>query len=70
MAKRKALLEFKTHHYIQEYSKTKYYCVNCGAKDVWVEDGEGDYYVGPDYICLACDHQFNLPSEPWRRTDE
>lgn len=31
-----------------------YYCPNCGERTVYEENGEGDYYVGPDLICVLC----------------
>ncbi len=38
------------------------YCPNCGAHGkVLVQDGEGDYYLGPVHECQACDHVFHLP---------
>lgn len=43
---------------------TELYCPNCGKRDVWVEDGDGDYYAGPDYGCKACNHCFNMPYGP------
>jgi len=58
----KITLEFKSHHYIKEYEKCNYYCRNCGNKNVWEEQGEGDYYEGCDYICTSCDYHFTLPS--------
>jgi len=30
------------------------HCPNCGSCDTWVEDDEGDYYVGPTYYCPSC----------------
>ncbi len=30
------------------------YCPECGKKRVWRETSEGDYYVGPTYLCVAC----------------
>lgn len=42
------------HHYFDEFEKTEYFCPQCGAKEVWQEQGAGDYYVGEDWICTAC----------------
>lgn len=49
------------------YTRAEYYCPNCGQRDtVWVEsyaDGQladGDYYVGPSYYCVGCDHEFTM----------
>jgi hypothetical protein len=30
------------------------HCPYCGVAPVYVESGDGDYYVGPKYICVAC----------------
>ena len=38
------------------------FCPNCGVKGIWFEWGEGDYYLGPTHICLACNAEFSLPS--------
>ena len=39
------------------------YCINCGNQSVWEEQSEGDYYVGPENLCLVCGatftHQFS-----------
>lgn len=37
------------------------YCPLCGAKEVWIEGGPGDYYLGPDHYCGSCGAGFNLP---------
>lgn len=29
-------------------------CVQCGGREVWVENDVGDYYHGPTYLCLPC----------------
>lgn len=29
-------------------------CLNCGVAEVYTEHSEGDYYVGPTSVCLAC----------------
>lgn len=36
------------------------FCPSCGKKDVWVSDGPGDYYDGPEHICTACECSFHL----------
>lgn len=35
------------------------YCPECGAQTVWVETGDGDYYVGPTWYCTTCSTDFN-----------
>lgn len=60
--KQKVLLEFKTHHYFQTYEESdEIYCPNCGGRRVWVESGEGDYYCGPNHICVKCGCHFSIP---------
>lgn len=58
-SKRTALLEFKTHHYIHDYTKSDYYCPNCGKREVW-SGGGADYYVGEAYYCTNCYHDSYL----------
>jgi predicted RNA-binding Zn-ribbon protein involved in translation (DUF1610 family) len=41
--------------------QTDNYCPNCGKKSVYVADDEGDFYVGPDYICIECKFLFSMP---------
>jgi transposase-like protein len=41
---------------------TDYYCPNCGKQNVFVEEGEGDYYTGPTHYCNTCDYSFSIPS--------
>jgi len=38
------------------------FCPNCGVQDVYIEMSEGDYYTGPDYFCISCKAEFNLPT--------
>ena len=44
--------------YEKKYTKVDTYCPNCGKQSVFEADGEGDYYVGPDCVCLECDSVF------------
>lgn len=30
------------------------YCPECGNLGIWEQKGQGDYYHGPDQVCLAC----------------
>jgi predicted RNA-binding Zn-ribbon protein involved in translation (DUF1610 family) len=50
------------HERESEWTKTEYFCPNCGKLEVWSEDGPGDYYAGEDYVCTSCKCFFNLPS--------
>lgn len=48
-----------SHHYIEEWEKTEYHCLECGATSVWQEsESAGDYYVGECYMCSACGFTF------------
>ncbi len=59
----RVLLEFKnSHHYWEEYETSDFYCPKCGAKEVWVESGSGDYYEGPAHFCSNCEFSFTMPS--------
>lgn len=43
------------HSYEFQYAYSPgVFCVNCGTAEVYTEQGEGDYYVGPTSVCLAC----------------
>jgi len=68
----KVILEFKgSHHYEQDYRKSDMYCPSCGEKDIWENEGHGDYYLGTDYICTACesshalDHSSKIETEAY-----
>lgn len=37
------------------------FCPHCGRKEVWVEQGGGDYYVGVQHICAVCGWEFHMP---------
>lgn len=44
-----------------KYKQTNLYCPECGKQTVYVENSEGDYYVGPTHLCVSCDSNFTLP---------
>lgn len=50
------------HSYNETWVRTEYFCPGCGKQEVHMRDGGGDYYVGEQYICTACDHTFHMPS--------
>lgn len=56
----KIVNEYPTHHYVDEYLKGSVFCPHCGKQDVWEEQGDGDYYCGPDYICASCGDCFTM----------
>jgi hypothetical protein len=49
------------HVTTKDFDLTDYFCPQCGNKSVWVEDSEGDYYEGPQFICTHCESSFRLP---------
>ncbi len=55
-------IRFKAgHSYTFTYKKDKdLFCPQCGQKEVWVEQGEGDYYFGESHLCISCKHDFTL----------
>lgn len=52
------------------YKQTDWYCLKCGKKEVWVEDGIGDIYEGPEYICTSCHTTFTAPNIDFSSQDE
>lgn len=54
--------DFKTHTLRAEFESTEYFCPSCGKQTVWVETGDGDFYVGPTHLCTSCSSEFELPS--------
>ncbi len=59
----KVLNEFPGHHYFDCYEKSDFHCVKCGEREVWEEQGDGDFEVGPRYICTHCGLEFYCPSQ-------
>lgn len=51
-----------SHQYPELWSTTEAYCPRCAKKEVWFRDDGGDYYVGEQYICIACKGTFYLPA--------
>lgn len=51
---------------IRFYRKTSLHCPHCGQQEIWIEAGDGDYYVGPGIICAQCTGSFALPEPPSR----
>jgi len=49
---------------MSDWLHTIYYCLDCGELSVYVEPGEGDYYMGRTYICIKCGNEWSLPYEP------
>ena len=53
-----------------EFVKTALFCPNCGDREVWRNADGGDYYVGEQYLCVACKHSFYLPNETSDRSED
>lgn len=49
------------HSYDKTFEKVAEFCPHCAKPEVWMETSGEDYYVGANYICIACCHEFNLP---------
>lgn len=47
---------------MEGWKKEDYYCPYCGLQTICVEDSEGDYYVGPKYVCYTCAGSFTFQS--------
>lgn len=56
----KVINEYDSHHYIEEFLPCDLFCPNCGYRSVWREQSPGDYYVGQEFICTACAHDFTI----------
>ena len=54
--RRIARSDYGTHFYDHEYARMlDTFCPSCGVKDsVWEETGGGDFYHGPNQVCMAC----------------
>ena len=56
--------EIVTYSYGKTFTRffelTEYFCYLCGKKPLYVEQGEGDYYIGPNYWCKTCDSRFTM----------
>ncbi len=44
-----------SHKYDENWGKTDYYCPYCGKQEVFEEAGAGDYYLGTQALCIACE---------------
>ena len=54
-----ARADYKTHVIDKELEDTELHCPACGMQNVKVEQGEGDYYTGPDHYCMNCKNVFS-----------
>lgn len=64
-------VRYKLGHIIYQYEKNDLYCPNCGTKNIWEEQGLGDYYVGTVNLCTQCESEFTIqgPIDVDVRTD-
>jgi hypothetical protein len=58
------------HCSVETWIEGSFFCPGCGKKHVWEEQGEGDYYCGPLFICPSCSAEFTMqydgPQEDWQ----
>lgn len=47
--------------YIEQWQLTDFFCLNCGFKPVWKRIDNGKAYLGSNYVCTSCEHEFSLP---------
>ena len=52
----------QSHQDTETWEYIDYYCPNCGKQTVWFRNDGGDYYIGEEFICLSCSHNFYLPT--------
>lgn len=44
------------HSYVETWAhEPDAFCPRCGKPTVWVEQSEGDFYVGATHCCSTCD---------------
>ena len=48
------------HSYETTFVECDEFCPNCGERKLWVEAGEGDYYLGPTFTCVACGGDYHI----------
>lgn len=48
------------HEKIVVFTKTDYFCMNCGKKEVWDDDCD-DFYQGTNFVCFACGSEWANP---------
>lgn len=54
----------ETHHYMEPWEKSPFYCPACSHAEVWRCADGGDYYVGELFLCIRpeCGARFYLPN--------
>ena len=57
------------HSCHEEWEKTDFHCLGCGEKSVWEDQNDGDYYVGPLFICEQCGASFTMQYNDVRTED-
>lgn len=64
----KIMLKFKVkyesgHTHFETWEiEPNFFCPNCGAKEVWSNNDDGDYYEGNDYLCKSCGTLWTMPT--------
>ena len=53
-----------SHEYTENWDKAEWFCPACGRREVYEEQGGGDYYVGTRFLCEKCGAKFYLPDPP------
>lgn len=53
---------FGRGNHTKTYEKTNHYCPSCGKRETWTDNGAGDYYEGPTFLCTNCEIAFTLPT--------
>ena len=54
-------VDFGTHEVHERWSRDKeMFCPDCGKQEVWVEQSEGDFYVGPLFVCTSCESVWTI----------
>ena len=50
------------HAYTETWQRQpELHCPACGEKEVWEDQGGGDYHVGAQLLCSACEASFHIP---------
>lgn len=64
----------ETHHYMEPWEKSPFYCPACSHATVWRRTDGGDYYAGELFLCTRqeCGARFYLPNgaEPGPRNEQ
>lgn len=56
----KILIKYTWGDLERTYIKGELFCPKCGKQSIYEEQEEGDYYLGSDFYCSECDHDFTI----------